>query len=257
LPDTGLRHAQGTPCWVSLTARDPLTAERFYGPLLGWDFVPGSRGLGPYRRAVVDGMPVAGIGVMAGDTGMPVDWITYFAADSADEVAQRVRCSGGTVALGPLDSETAGRLAVAADPDGAAFGIWEAREHPGWALQHQPGAAAWSQLETTGGRRAGTFYEAVFGASAVRSESARVRRDQDMVALTVGGRRVAGIRQVPTLGDPPRWRILFAVASVDAVAARAHDLGGTVEQPPTDTPFGRTALLRDAEGGPFGVVQAD
>lgn len=251
---TGPRHAQGTPCWVSLVARDLDTAERFYGPLLGWEFIPGSLELGPYKRAVVDGLPVAGIGVMAAGTDLPVDWITYFAADSADDVAQRVRASGGTLALGPLDSETAGRMAVAADLDGAVFGIWEGREHPGWALQHRPGAAAWSELATTGARRSGNFYEGVFGASAVRSESARVERDQDMVMLTVGGRRVAGIRQVPELDGKPRWRILFAVASVDEVAARTKDLGGSVEQPPTDTPYGRTALLRDPEGGPFGVV---
>ena len=252
---TGPRHAQGTPCWVSLVARDLDTAERFYGPLLGWEFVPGSRELGPYRRAVLDGLPVAGIGVMPDGAGLPVDWITYFAADSADEVAHRVRCSGGTVALGPLDSESAGRLAVAADPDGAVFGIWEGREHPGWAVQHTPGAAAWSELETTGGRRTGAFYEAVFGSSAVRSESARIERDQDNVVLTVGGRRVAGIRQVPELDGKPRWRVLFAVGSVDGVAGRAESLGGSVEQSPADTRYGRTALLRDAEGGPFGVVQ--
>jgi len=251
----GLRHAQGTPCWVSLMARDIATAERFYGALLGWEFTPGSMELGPYQRAVVNGLPVAGIGEMAAGTGMPVDWITYFAADSADEVAQRVRSSGGTLALGPLDSETAGRMAVAADPDGAVFGIWEAHDHPGWALQHQPGAAAWSELETTGARRSGTFYEGVFGASAVRSDSVRVSRVQDMVVLTVGGQRVAGIRQVPELEDRPHWRILFAVESVDAVAARAQALGGSVEQAPWDTPFGRMALLRDAEGGPFGIVR--
>ncbi|MHA6763291.1 VOC family protein [Streptacidiphilus sp. PAMC 29251] len=240
---------------MSLTARDLDTAERFYGPLLGWDFIPGSRELGPYRRAVVDGLPVAGIGVIPAGTGMPVDWITYFAADSADEVAHRVRANGGTLALGPIDSEQAGRLALAADLDGAVFGIWEARDHPGWAVQHQPGAAAWSELATTGARRTGTFYEGVFGASAVQSDSARVERDQGMVVLTVGGRRVAGIRQVPELDDRPRWRILFAVDSVDQVAARALDLGGSVEQQPTDTPYGRTALLRDPEGGRFGIVR--
>ena len=34
---------RGTPCWVSLVARDLDTAEHFYGPLLGWEFIPGSR----------------------------------------------------------------------------------------------------------------------------------------------------------------------------------------------------------------------
>ncbi|MFC1419817.1 VOC family protein [Streptacidiphilus cavernicola] len=243
---------------MSLTAHDLTAAEHFYGALLGWEFGSDGVDLGPYRRALVNGLPVAGLGEMPPGTGMPVDWITYFAADNADEVAHRVRCSGGTVALGPLDSETgAGRRAVAADPDGAVFGIWETQLYGGWGLQHQPGAAAWSELETTGARRAGTFYQGVFGSSAVRSEAAGVRREQDLVVLTVAGRRVAGIRQVPRLRDRPHWRILFTVDSVDEVAANAAALGGTVEQPPADTPFGRMALLRDPQGAPFGVVAAD
>ena len=256
MPTTGLRHAQGTPCWVSLTAHDPAAAEAFYGSLLGWEFTARSMERGPYRMAMVDGLPVAGIGAMPAGVGLPVDWVTFFAADSADEVAQRVRCSGGTVAMGPMASGDAGRQAVAADPDGAVFRIWETHDHAGWALQHQPGSAAWSELETTGARRAGAFYEGVFGASAIHTEAAGVRRDQDMVVLTVAGRRVAGIRQVPRLTGRPRWRILFTVDSVDRVAADATALGGTVERPAEDTPFGRMALLRDPQGGPFGVVAA-
>ena len=249
------RYAQGTPCWVSLLARDLDTAERFYGPLLGWDFAAGPTDLGPYLRAVVDGLPVAGVGVMPEGSDFAVDWITYFAADDADEVAQQVRDRGGTLAMGPLEFGRSGRMAVAADLDGAVFGIWQGREHLGWERQHEPGTAAWSELATPEAERATRFYAGAFGSSAVESGSARVHQEQDEIVLKVGGRMVAGIRNVHDLEDRPRWRIHFAVRDVELAVGRARELGGGVEQAPADTPYGRAALLRDAEDGPFAVVQ--
>lgn len=259
------RPAQGIPCWASLMARDPAAAQDFYGRLLGWGFAAGPASLGPYTRAVVYGLPVAGIGALPDTPGLSTDWITYFAADSADEVALRIRDTGGTVALGPMDADRSGRLAIAADPDGAVFGVWEGREHLGWARQHTPGAVAWSELATTEAERAGRFYEGVFGSTAVESapgrKSAKVERDQDTVLLRVDGHTVAGIRQLPPLAEPgdptdrPRWRIFFAVTAVDPVVRRALELDGSVEQPARDTRYGRVALLRDPEGGPFGIAE--
>lgn len=262
---TDIRHAQGVPCWASLMARDPEAAQAFYGPLLGWGFAAGPASLGPYTRAVVDGLPVAGIGAMPTDAGLTPDWITYFAADSADEVAQRARDNGGTVALGPMDADHAGRLAIAADPDGAVFGIWEGKEHSGWQRQHLPGSVTWSELATPEAERAGRFYTGVFGSAAVEPAPGRrqatVERDRDTVVLRVEGRTVAGIRQVSAsegggaTAGRPHWRIFFAVAELDPVVELARQLGGSAEQPPTDSRHGRSVLLRDPEGAPFGVAE--
>jgi len=233
--------AQGTPCWASLSASDLDAAQEFYGPLLGWEFVPGLRGVGPYVRALAEGRPVAGIGVLPYRSGLPVDWITYFAADSADQAAQRIRDHGGTVAVGPLDSELAGRLAVAADPQGAVFGLWQARELHGWPGGQEAGEPAWSELVTAEPARATEFYQGVFGT----------------VVLGVGERAATGLGPCPVRGERSRWRIHFAVADADAVAERARELGGRIDLPAHDTAHGRVALLRDPQGGPFAVAQAD
>ena len=47
---------------------------------------------------------------------------------------------------------------------------------------------------------------------------------------------------------PSTWATYFAVSNADATTARAVELGGQVVQAPTDTTFGRLAVLR----GPFG-----
>jgi len=45
--------------------------------------------------------------------------------------------------------------------------------------------------------------------------------------------------------------VYFSVDDVDAAAAKAVELGGTVLRDPEDTPFGRMADLTDATGAPF------
>jgi predicted enzyme related to lactoylglutathione lyase len=49
-----------------------------------------------------------------------VSWNTYIAVDSADESAQKIEQAGGTVAAEPFDVLDVGRMAVLADPEGAA-----------------------------------------------------------------------------------------------------------------------------------------
>lgn len=65
--------------------------------------------------------------------------------------------------FGPLDASPAGRFAVLADPTGAAFSVWEARDRAGAQLVNEPGCWAMSSLHTPDPRAASAFYGAVFG----------------------------------------------------------------------------------------------
>ncbi|MFF2045524.1 VOC family protein [Kitasatospora sp. NPDC058170] len=247
MPAVKLRLAQGTPCWVSLMTDDLAGARAFYGELLGWTYTPGPTGLGDYVRAELDGAPVAGLGV-ASVAGFPVQWTTYFAADSADEVAQRVRECGGTVAVGPLQSERAGRLAIAADLSGAVFGLWQGEEHLGREAGPEPGGPAWVELLAADEEGAAAFYSTVLGRP--------VAPAGEDAALLVDGRPVAGIRHGRELrGHPPRWRVHFAVRDADLTARRAVELGGSVLVEPHGTGRGRVARLADPRGGHFSVVE--
>ncbi|MFF4652442.1 VOC family protein [Streptomyces sp. NPDC001380] len=245
----GTRCVQGAPCWVSLMARDVGCAQEFYGPLLGWEFTAGPARLGPYVRATLRGVPVAGIGVVPEGPGFPVEWTPYFAADSTDRTAQRIRACGGTVAVGPLQADDAGRLVVASDVTGAVFGVWEGGRHLGWQAVGEPGAPAWTELVTPDRGMAEAFYGSVFGSSVARSGDGSV--------LRVAGRDVAGIRGAGELrGGPPRWRTYFAVADADAAAARAVELGGRMLVGPQESPYGRVVRLADPEGGHFSLVES-
>jgi predicted enzyme related to lactoylglutathione lyase len=56
---------------------------------------------------------------------------------------------------------------------------------------------------------------------------------------------------------PAHWMVYFAVDDVDAVAARAAELGGAVSVPPTDIVPGRFAVLGDPQGAVFSVIRMD
>ncbi|WP_441249940.1 VOC family protein [Kitasatospora sp. McL0602] len=240
-----VRLAQGTPCWVSLMTSDHEGAMAFYGALLGWEFGPGPDQLGTYVRASLAGAKVAGIGVTPPGARHPVEWTTYFAVDDADAVSQRVHECGGTVAVGPLQAEHAGRLAIAADLSGAAFGLWQGEEHLGWEVTGEPGAPVWNELLTADEPSATAFYRAVLGSVLTPGEDGTTR-------LLIDGRPVAAIR-LTTEGRG--WRVHFGTADCDLTARRAEELGGRVLLAPQDTPYGRMARLADPQGGRFVVVQ--
>ena len=82
---------------------------------------------------------MAGIGPKQGPPGTPAAWTTYLASDDADETAGKVKAAGGQVLMEPMDVMDVGRMAVAADPGGAVFGVWQARAHTGFGLANEPG----------------------------------------------------------------------------------------------------------------------
>lgn len=249
-PRARVRCVPAVPCWVSLMARDPDVAQSFYGPLLGWTFQPGPDRWGTYLWAVVDGVEVAGIGVAAGDWQPPVAWTTFFGTDSADRAAEGVRERGGTLAVGPLAFDQ-GRIVLAADPAGAAFGVWEGE--PGVeSWMKDPGAPVWIELRTPDPFAAALFYGEVFRWDDQDIDHFGVQYEHERVVLRSEGRTVAALCAVP--GVAPHWEVFFSVADTDRAVEEAVKLGGSVASPAENTPYGRAARLRDVEGGLFSVI---
>jgi predicted enzyme related to lactoylglutathione lyase len=250
----GTAHAPGTPCWVSLMVHGMAATQEFYGELFGWDFQPGPQQLGAYVRAQLDGQEVAGIGQLPPDRHLPIAWTPYLASDDVDLTAETVRHCGGTVGVGPLDAEDAGRLAIASDPSGAVFGVWQAAAHLGTGITGVPGTPTWNELITRDSAGVAKFYETVFG----YEEEPVVSADFDYITLHIKGRPVAGIHGVGNAlprDRGPHWMTYFEVADVDAALTHVLDLGGHALKPARDTPHGRIATVADPEGAVFSVVR--
>ncbi|MEV7084367.1 VOC family protein [Streptomyces sp. NPDC093085] len=255
MTEAATRRAPGTPCWVSLMVHGLAATEEFYGALFGWEFEPGPQQLGPYVRGLLDGKEVAGIGQLPPDRRLPIAWMPYLATDDADRTAETIRSCGGTVGVGPLDAASAGRMAIASDPAGAVFGIWQAAGHLGTAVAGPPGTPVWNELITRETSYVGKFYEAVFGYDVESVVSA----DLDLLTLRLAGRPVAALHGV---GRPrarergAHWMTYFEVADADAAARLVQELGGQVLQQPREGAYGRQATVADPEGAVFTIVRS-
>ncbi len=245
----------GTPCWVDLGVGDIGRAWAFYGGLFGWEIEEGPPEAGGYSLCELDGRPVAGIGPKMGPAATPPAWTTYLASDDADDTVSKIKRAGGQVLMEPMDVMDEGRMAVATDPAGAVFGVWQARGHSGVQLANQPGSLAWNENMSRDfdGNRA--FYHAVFGYDYGDMSSAGF----SYATIDLDGRPVGGIGELdPGVPRevPANWATYFGVADVDAAVARAVELGGSVVRPAWDTPYGRMAVLADDQGAVFAIVSS-
>ncbi len=237
----------GTPCWADLGA-DVEKAKAFYSGLFGWEveqLEPAEMG---YWSASLGGRNVTGLGVQQ-DMSQPPSWVTYLATDDADATVEKIKASGGQIVVEPADVPGQGRMAIALDPAGAVFGLWQAGEHIGFELATETGAVAWSENLTHNFEGNQKFYADVFGYSYndVSTEDLRY------ATASVGADTVGGIGGA--FGEaPPAWLTYFSVADTDAAVARVFELGGYMVTPPSDTPYGRSAVVSDDQGAVFAVI---
>jgi uncharacterized protein len=243
----------GMPCWTDLSSPDVAAAKDFYTAVLGWAFEDADEEYGGYTIAQVDGGAVAGIGPQ--DETAPVAWTLYLASDDVDATAAAISSHGGTLLVAPGDVGPTGRMCLALDPTGAAFGVWQHGTHLGAALVNQPGALTWEDLRSSDAAAAHEFYRSVFGyrlqplADAPAGYSLFHLGDEE---TPLGG--MGGLMDEPE-GTPSHWIVYFGVVDADTAAATVTRAGGTVLSAPIDTPYGRMAPVRDPWGALFWIVQ--
>src|SRR6478736_4590891 len=155
----------GVPCWVDTSQPDAEAALDFYSGLFGWEFenVMPEGSEGKYFIGRIRGGDVAAIGGAPEGAPPMAVWNTYIWVDSADGAAMKAREAGGGVAVEPFDVMDAGRMAVLTDPEGAAFCVWQAKEHKGAQVVNEHGSLNFNGLATRDPEGAGVFYGALFG----------------------------------------------------------------------------------------------
>jgi len=247
------RWPAGTPCWVDVSVDDVPQAIAFYRALFGWDIRAGGPEAGGYAIAHLKDRIVAGLGPKFGPPGSPSAWTVYLATDDADVTAEKIKSAGGQLAQGPMDVMEEGRMAIAFDTAGGAFGLWQGGKTAGVGLANEIGALTWNEHLSWDFDAAKVFYRAVFG-----YEYQDVSGDGFRYAmLMVDGHEVGGIGQYMAgtpAATPAAWTTYFAVDSTDAAVARALDLGGSIVQPIRDSPYGRIGVVTDNQGAVFSLI---
>src|SRR4051812_13033038 len=240
----------GTFSWSDLQTDDLDRAKSFYGDLLGWSYADIPIGDDAvYSMAQVAGHNVAGLGERQVES-MPPHWNCYVTVEDADASAARAAELGATLLAEPFDVFDAGRMAVFADPQGAALSVWQAKDNIGAGLVNVPGALTWNDLMSPDVAASSDFYRALFGWEITEIEGS----DGQYWSIANNGRTNGGIMSAPE-GARPAWNLYFAVEDADAAVARAGELGGRTIMGPMDVPNGtRFAVLSDPSGAVFSVA---
>jgi uncharacterized protein len=243
----------------------------FYRGLFGWEFddvmPPGSEAT--YFMARIRGGDVAAVGSIPEGAPQMATWNTYVWVEDADETASKVRDAGGQALMEPFDVMDSGRMAVFADPEGAAFSVWQAREQKGAQVVNEAGSLNFNGLGTRDVTGAKAFYGAVFG-----WQTMTVGGGAEMWTLPGYGdhleERTPGLREQmagmggpagfedvvasinPIADDQPdipaHWSVTFATDDADATAAKAAELGGKLIAEPFDAPWVRMTVIADPQG---------
>ncbi|MET8830569.1 VOC family protein [Streptomyces sp. NPDC004610] len=232
-------YAEGVPCWVDAQLPDVAAGRRFYGGLFGWSFEERADGSGLWAR--LDGEPVAGLAHKT-DGRMPTVWTVYFATPDVAALGRRIRDAGGQLVSAPLGTGRLGTGALAADPEGAVFGLWQAGGHQGFGLRKAPGTFAWAELYARDTEAADAFYgglfsDALFGPGA-EPEVGR-----------------AAVTELFTEGMPPHFLVHFAVPDCAAGLEKVTRLGGRVQAEPFVTSYGTVGVVTDDQGASFALLE--
>jgi predicted enzyme related to lactoylglutathione lyase len=263
----------GVPCWVDTGQPDPETALAFYSGVFGWEFedVMPTGSPGRYFIARIRGGDVGAIGSLPERAPAAATWNTYICVADADETASRAREAGGTTLVEPFDMTDAGRTAVLADPEGAAFSIWQPGRHKGAQIVNEHGSVNFNGLHTRDVEAAKRFYGAVFGWGTITVGGAELwtlpgygdhieERDPGLRARIAEFGAEPGfedvVANIQPIGDdeadvPAHWSVTFSIDDADKLAARATELGGTVLVPPMDVPWARMTVIADPQGASF------
>ena len=243
----------GTPCWIDLMSSDAQRATAFYRELFGWTAeASDDPQYGGYTIMNAGDAMVAGIGQAPDGAQFANMWTTYLETDDLDKATTAAAQAGGQLIMPVMKVGDQGSMAVLADPSGAAIGLWQPAQHRGFGCVGEAGAPVWHELMSRGYDSALAFYSGVFGWTMTTLEDSADFRYS--TASLGGGDPFAGVMDAATTlpdGIPSFWQVYIGVQDVDAAVHKLEQLGGSLQQEPQDTPYGRMAGVADPLGAAF------
>jgi predicted enzyme related to lactoylglutathione lyase len=242
--------------WYELMTTDPKAAEPFYRAVVGWTGAPFEGSPQPYTMlSRAPGAPVAGILKTPDEVRAPPFWAMYVGVPTLEDAAAHISRLGGRAHSPVIAIPAVGRMQMMADPQGAAFYIFEpaSSAYPPEG-EPQVGEASWHELMTTDAPAAMPFYQEVFGWQPSEAIDMGPMGTYQMFNRPHG--MIGGMMNKPPemAQVPPNWQVYFRVPDVDAAAERITAAGGRILNGPMEVPGGdRIVNAMDPQGAAFGL----
>jgi len=252
-------HRPGSFCWIELATLDQSAAKSFYSALFGW--TPFDMPISPgevYTIFRLEDRDAAAAYTMRPEQrtqGIPPNWMLYISVASADGAVKRATEAGGAVCMDAFDVGDSGRMAVLQDPTGAAFAVWQPKNHQGIGIAHVDGTLCWADLSTPDPQRASKFYGDLFGWQMILEEE---DPEHDYLHIKNGEHFIGGIppAKFHSPNAPAHWLAYILTSNCDGTADKAKQLGGQLYLPPTTVEnVGRMAVVADLQGAVFALFQ--
>jgi predicted enzyme related to lactoylglutathione lyase len=242
--------AANTFAWNEIATRDTKTVSEFYCLLFGWtaELADCTEG---YTLFKMGDTPICGMIEMNEEwpEDIPTHWGAYIYVEDVDATAAKVEAAGGTLCCGPMDAGEGGRMAVLKDPSGAVISLYK-----GGDGMNAVGDSAfcWNELLSTDTSASAEFYSTVFGWMPMAMEGTG-----EPYTLFMSGEDCAGSMIQMHWEGEQSWMAYVQVDDVDAVAAKATELGASLCAEPQDIPtVGRFAVFTDPSGATVGVFKS-
>ncbi len=244
--------------WHEHLTKDPKAAIAFYTEVVGWKTQPFAEG-GDYMLWVGSQGPLGGVMKLpeeAEKMGAKPSWMGNVQVENVDATVALTKKIGGKVYKEPGDIPTVGRLAVIADPQGAALAVFTPNGEMSLHDISKEGEFCWNELMTSDSAAAFKFYSELFGW--------KIYQEMDMGPVGVyriygtPEKQLGGMMAVPKgTPMPPMWLYYTETSDLDAAIGRSTKNGAKVMNGPMDVPGGgRIAQLMDPQGAPFALHQS-
>ncbi len=246
--------------WYELHTPERTIAASFYEAVLGWTTQDASTPGNEYTLVCVSGMPVGGLlqkragGFM---TSGKARWMGYIGVRDIHLCSKRLQEAGGSVHRPAEAISGVGTFAVAADPQGAIFTLFEPPEGitpPERPASTTPGMPAWHELAAKDWESDFRFYAELFGWT--KAEAYDMGPDCVYQTFAAGAEPIGGMMSLPKgKEDNVGWNYCFHVAEINSAIERVKANGGSIVYGPTVVPGGQqVAMCLDPQGATFSVL---
>lgn len=250
--------ATGKFVWYDILTTDPKAGEAFYKSVMDWNVRDAGMPDRTYSVLSVGDVQVGGLMPVPPDAlkmGMKPTWMGYIGVVDIDDMARRVKAAGGAVHRGPEEIPGVGKMAVAADPFGAAFLLFQpgSIQQPAPVAHGTPGFVGWRELHAGDGVAAFEFYSGLFGWT--KSDALDMGPMGVYQIFAIDGQPAGGMMTKAAHVPVAKWSYVFNVDAIDAAAARVRNAGGKITMEPHEVPGGQWVIrCSDPQGAEFSLV---